>query len=31
MRFIFVLSGLAVECMGLTFAVRGHMATRGEL
>ncbi len=30
MRFVFVLCGLAVECMGLTFAVRGHMAVRGE-
>ncbi|MGA8044440.1 MAG: hypothetical protein WCA37_16715 [Terracidiphilus sp.] len=30
MRSIFVLCGLAVECMGLVFAVRGHMASRGE-
>jgi hypothetical protein len=30
MRWVFVLCGLAVECMGLVFAVRGHMATRGE-
>ena len=30
LRFIFVLCGLAVECMGLVFAVRGHMASRVE-
>lgn len=30
LRFIFVLCGLAVECMGLAFAVRAHMASRGE-
>ncbi len=29
-RTAFVLCGLAIECMGLTVAVRGHMAARGE-
>ncbi len=30
MRSIFVLCGLAVECMGLGIAVRSHMTARGE-
>ena len=29
-RAAFVLCGLAVECLGLVVAVRGHMAQRGE-
>ena len=29
-RLAFVLCGLAVEAMGLTVAVRGHMVPRGE-
>ena len=29
-RLAFVLCGLAVEAMGLTVAVRGHMESRGE-
>ena len=29
-RIAFVLCGLAVEAMGLTVAVRGHMSSRGE-
>jgi hypothetical protein len=29
-RAAFVLCGLAVECMGLAVAVRGHMEARGE-
>jgi hypothetical protein len=29
-RLAFVLSGLAVEAMGLTVAVRGHMESRGD-
>jgi hypothetical protein len=28
-RAVFVLCGLAVECMGLGVAVRGHMEARG--
>jgi hypothetical protein len=30
LRMAFVLCGLAVECMGLAVAVRGHMLPRGE-
>ena len=29
-RTAFVLCGLAVECLGLVVAVRGHMEPRGE-
>jgi hypothetical protein len=29
-RAVFVVCGLAVECLGLVVAVRGHMAARGE-
>jgi hypothetical protein len=29
-RTAFVVCGLAVECLGLGVAVRGHMAVRGE-
>jgi len=29
-RAAFVLCGLAVECLGLGVAVRGHMPARGE-
>jgi hypothetical protein len=29
-RAAFVLCGLAVECLGLAVAVRGHMEARGE-
>ena len=29
-RAAFVLCGLAVECLGLVVAVRGHMEPRGE-
>jgi hypothetical protein len=29
-RLIFVLCGLAVEAMGLSVAVRGHMEERGD-
>jgi len=29
-RAAFVLCGLAVECLGLVVAVRGHMEARGE-
>ena len=28
-RAVFILSGLAVECVGLGVAVRGHMESRG--
>lgn len=30
LRAVFVLSGLIVECIGLTVAVRAHLANRGE-
>jgi UPF0716 family protein affecting phage T7 exclusion len=29
-RAVFVVCGLAVECLGLAVAVRGHMPPRGE-
>lgn len=29
-RAVFVICGLAVECLGLGVAVRGHMLARGE-
>jgi hypothetical protein len=29
-RAAFILCGLAVECLGLVVAVRGHMTARGE-
>lgn len=29
-RLVFVMCGVAVEAMGLTVAVRGHMESRGE-
>jgi hypothetical protein len=29
-RGVFVFCGLAVECLGLVVAVRGHMPPRGE-
>ena len=30
LRLAFILCGLAVEAMGITVAVRGHMESRGE-
>lgn len=30
LRAVFVVSGIAVEAMGLVAAVRGHMQVRGE-